>query len=169
MTCRLVHLLLRVVSRCDQNVWGVLPSAKRPEGRAARGRPGNVWQAPRASLVASSFSLRCKQVELSQEEPGNQLRGHVNIFPTKYKRMLGLGQLLAIGQCRFCTLWLPGVACPAFTLPYVYLTGDARPRFFDELCSRSGGDAREARTVGCKPTIRVCVHQHGPSRAASYN
>ena len=31
------------------------------------------------------------------------------------------------------------------------LTGDARPRFF-ELCSRSGGDAREAMTVGCKPT-----------------
>ena len=25
-------------------LWGVLPSAKRPEGRAARGRPGNVWQ-----------------------------------------------------------------------------------------------------------------------------
>ena len=25
-------------------VWGVSPSAKRPEGRAARGRPGNVWQ-----------------------------------------------------------------------------------------------------------------------------
>ena len=24
--------------------WGVLPSAKRPEGRAARGRPSNVWQ-----------------------------------------------------------------------------------------------------------------------------
>ena len=38
-----------VVSRCDQicfktPLWGVLPSAKRPEGRAARGRPGNVWQ-----------------------------------------------------------------------------------------------------------------------------
>ena len=37
-----------VVSRCDQICfifWGVLPSAKRPlEGRAARGRPGNVWQ-----------------------------------------------------------------------------------------------------------------------------
>ena len=33
------------------------------------------------------------------------------------------------------------------------LTGDARPRFFDdELCSRSGGDAREAMTVGCKST-----------------
>ena len=30
------------------------------------------------------------------------------------------------------------------------LTGDARPRFFE---SRSGGDAREAMTVGCKPTI----------------
>ena len=26
-------------------LWGVLPSAKRPERRAARGRPGNVWQA----------------------------------------------------------------------------------------------------------------------------
>ena len=26
-------------------LWGVLPKAKRPEGRAARGRPGNVWQA----------------------------------------------------------------------------------------------------------------------------
>ena len=25
-------------------LWGVLPSAKRPEGRAARGRPGNVGQ-----------------------------------------------------------------------------------------------------------------------------
>ena len=33
------------------------------------------------------------------------------------------------------------------------LTGDARPRFF-ELCSRSGGDAREAMTVGCKPTMQ---------------
>ena len=32
------------------------------------------------------------------------------------------------------------------------LTGDARPRFVDELCSKSGGDAREAMTVGCKPT-----------------
>ena len=29
------------------------------------------------------------------------------------------------------------------------LTGDARPRFFEW----SGGDAREAMTVGCKPTI----------------
>ena len=39
------------------------------------------------------------------------------------------------------------------------LTGDARPHstilcIVDELCSRSGGDAREAEamTVGCKPT-----------------
>ena len=31
--------------------WGVLPSAKRPEGRAARGRPGNVGQEPRAARV----------------------------------------------------------------------------------------------------------------------
>ena len=38
------------------------------------------------------------------------------------------------------------------------LTGDARPRFFvDELCSRSGGDAREAMTVGCKPTTGFVV------------
>ena len=35
---------------------------------------------------------------------------------------------------------------------YGMLTGDARPRFFDELCSRSGADAREAMTVGYKPT-----------------
>ena len=27
--------------------------------------------------------------------------------------------------------------------------------FVDELCSRSGGDAREAMTVGCKPTMRT--------------
>ena len=33
-------------------LWGVLPSAKRPEGRAARGRPGNVWQ------LNSSIALR---------------------------------------------------------------------------------------------------------------
>ena len=37
-----------VVSRRDQNMWGLRSSAKRPrpppEGRAARGRPGNVWQ-----------------------------------------------------------------------------------------------------------------------------
>ena len=36
------------------------------------------------------------------------------------------------------------------------LTGDARPRFFESMSfvprSRSGGDAREAMTVGCKPT-----------------
>ena len=31
--------------------WGVLPSAKRPEGRAARGRPGNVWQGLRGSSL----------------------------------------------------------------------------------------------------------------------
>ena len=39
--------------------------------------------------------------------------------------------------------------------------GDARPRFFDELCSRSGGDAREAMTVGCKPTISSQQAQPG--------
>ena len=37
------------------------------------------------------------------------------------------------------------------------LTGDARPRFFESyvitLCSRSRCGAREAMTVGCKPTI----------------
>ena len=45
------------------------------------------------------------------------------------------------------------------------LTGDARPRFFDELCSRSGGDAREAMTVGCKPT-RPCAHGNAPAPRA---
>ena len=35
------HVATKYVSR---PLWGVLPSAKRPEGRAARGRPGNVWQ-----------------------------------------------------------------------------------------------------------------------------
>ena len=43
------------------------------------------------------------------------------------------------------------------------LTGDARPRFFeffDELCSRSGGDASEAMTVGCKPTTFRCLALH---------
>ena len=35
------------------------------------------------------------------------------------------------------------------------LTGDARPRFFESwtLCSRSTCGAREAMTVGCKPTM----------------
>ena len=32
------------------------------------------------------------------------------------------------------------------------MTGDARPRFFITLCSRSRCGAREAMTVGCKPT-----------------
>ena len=44
---------------------------------------------------------------------------------------------------------LPDVAAHSRAIP-VQLTGDARPRFFE--CSRSGGDAREAMTVGCKPT-----------------
>ena len=35
----LSHVETKIYSLC-----GVLPSAKRPEGRAARGRPGNVWQ-----------------------------------------------------------------------------------------------------------------------------
>ena len=42
------------------------------------------------------------------------------------------------------------------------LTGDARPRFFESyvitLCSRSRCGAREAMTVGCKPTRA----QHAP-------
>ena len=29
----------------------------------------------------------------------------------------------------------------------------------DELCSRSGGDAREAMTVGCKPTTLVAARE----------
>ena len=41
-------------------LWGVLPSAKRPEGRAVRGRPGNalpdfVW--PAAAKRAALLSL----------------------------------------------------------------------------------------------------------------
>ena len=38
-----------------ETLWGVLPSAKRPEGCAARGRPGNVWQA-RAAAKQLNFS-----------------------------------------------------------------------------------------------------------------
>ena len=38
------------------------------------------------------------------------------------------------------------------TKSIAYLTGDARPRFIT-LCSRSRCGAREAMTVGCKPTI----------------
>ena len=37
-------------------LWGVLPSAKRPEGRAARGRPGNVWQTAKGEGDASTKS-----------------------------------------------------------------------------------------------------------------
>ena len=39
--CRLT--LSHVETKIYTPLWGVLPSAKRPEGRAARGRPGNVW------------------------------------------------------------------------------------------------------------------------------
>ena len=46
----------------------------------------------------------------------------------------------------------------------ICLTGDARPRFFeswksfvDELCSRSGGDAREAMTVGISLSFKTEV------------
>ena len=45
-----VHLFLdgyhlsHVETKIYSIFGGVLPSAKRPEGRAARGRPGNVWQ-----------------------------------------------------------------------------------------------------------------------------
>ena len=32
----------------------ILPSAKPPEGRAARGRPGNVWQLTHAARAAGA-------------------------------------------------------------------------------------------------------------------
>ena len=40
-------------------LWGVLPSAKRPEGRAARGRPGNVWQVCSTRLENPGHHLPC--------------------------------------------------------------------------------------------------------------
>ena len=47
--------------------------------------------------------------------------------------------------------------------PTSILTGDARPRFFESLCSRSKCGAREAMTVGCKPTNIDTGNAHRPS------
>ena len=44
-------------------LWGVLPSAKRTEGRAARGRPKNVWQLS-FELVLERYTNIIRQVLL---------------------------------------------------------------------------------------------------------